>query len=388
MTHRVTSKTEFTQLIKTIEAKDTYKKPKAFGLGLRRHKAGQTLDVHYLCPNVNKNFGTAAIITDQLNITESGTTSVTFADLAEIFEAFRPFHDELEAHANVAAIHQLVHFKAEPDTYAEFDVVACVLFDFDQPVQSAQEAYFKLQLLSHRLVKPHDVCLDGAFGKLTNVAWTNKGPILPGDVPAQRVKWLGTNSPLDVSHVDKFPYLVNYHIPSGTRIASGSQVRLGAYLGAGTTIMPAGYVNFNAGTMGQAMIEGRVSAGVVVGDKSDVGGGASIMGTLSGGNDRVISIADQCLLGANAGTGISLGTGCTIEAGLYITAAKKVFLQNAKGEPVDIDGNVVADGENIVKAAELSGKTHLLFIQDSRTGHVICKPNAKTIALNEQLHHN
>jgi 2,3,4,5-tetrahydropyridine-2-carboxylate N-succinyltransferase len=236
-------------------------------------------------------------------------------------------------------------------------------------------------------VLPHGTNLTGIFGKLTNVAWTNKGPVLPEELSAQISKHI-CSSPIEVSHVDKFPYLVNYHIPSGVRIASGSQVRLGAYLGEGTTVMPAGYINFNAGTRGNAMVEGRISAGVVVDEDSDVGGGASIMGTLSGGNQNVISIGKKCLLGANSGTGISLGDGCTIAAGVYVTAGAKVSLYNEKNEPVNSRGDIVAEGQNTIKAIELNGADNLLFINDSKTGKLVCKPNMKAIELNAALHAN
>ena len=230
--------------------------------------------------------------------------------------------------------------------------------------------------------------MDGAFGQLTNVAWSNLGPLLPEDVPEIRLSALAKGENLQISHLDKFPYLVNYHLPSGVRIASGNRVRLGAYLGEGTTVMPAGYVNFNAGSSGTAMIEGRVSAGVFIGDDTDIGGGASIMGTLSGGNEHVIEIKENCLLGANAGVGISLGKGCTVEAGLYITAGMKIALVNQASQPVDLEGDVVAAGQNIFKALDLSGRDNCLFIRDSRTGQIICKPNTKVISLNESLHDN
>ncbi len=281
-----------------------------------------------------------------------------------------------------------ISFAESDHSYLTIDIGYFVLEALDDDVQSPEEAYFKLQLISQRHIKPHGANLNGLFASLNNVAWTNKGPILPEDVETQRLSSIMSESPLVISHVDKFPYLVNYHIPSGVRIASGSQVRLGAYLAEGTTVMPAGYVNFNAGSLGQAMIEGRVSAGVVIGDKTDIGGGASIMGTLSGGNNTVIEIGPQCLLGANAGTGISLGRGCTIAAGLYIYAGMKIALYNGSRQPVCIDGNNVADGENIVKASELSGRDYLLFIQDSRTGQVHCMPNQVLIELNTSLHDN
>ena len=260
--------------------------------------------------------------------------------------------------------------------------------DLNEPAVDTEMAYFKLQLLSQRLVQPHEQNLTGIFGLLQNIAWTNIGPILPKDLPQVQAKAVLNYQSVAVTHVDKFPYMVNYHVPSGVRIADGSRVRLGAYLGDGTTVMPAGFVNFNAGTMGNAMIEGRISAGVIVGKDSDIGGGASIMGTLSGGNDVVISIGKKCLLGANAGTGISLGDGCTIAAGVYVYAGKKVTLLNEQNEAVDINGNPVQAGQNIVKAMDLSGKDYMMFIEDSQTGELICKPNTTVIQLNEALHKN
>lgn len=273
-------------------------------------------------------------------------------------------------------------------SYTQVDPVFFALDDLNSDIQSTEDAYFRLQLLSQRLVKPHEQNLSGIFGHLQNIAWTNHGPALPEDVALLQANAMVMHQHMVVTHVDKFPYMVNYHIPKGVRIADASRVRLGAYLGEGTTIMPAGFVNFNAGTLGNAMIEGRVSAGVIVGEDSDVGGGASIMGTLSGGNDHVISVGKKCLLGANSGIGISLGDGCTVAAGVYVTAGKKVTLLNEINEAVDQKGNPVPAGQNIVKAAELSGADYRLFIEDSQTGELICKPNTKVIQLNEALHSN
>ncbi|PIQ24069.1 2,3,4,5-tetrahydropyridine-2,6-dicarboxylate N-succinyltransferase [bacterium (Candidatus Blackallbacteria) CG17_big_fil_post_rev_8_21_14_2_50_48_46] len=308
----------------------------------------------------------------------------------EALSALLADHPEApEAQALQAVVAQVQKTPPQHQSYSHLDCGFFLLSAPDQPVQSPEEAYFKLQLISQRKVKPHGVLLDGAFRVLSNLAWTNQGPILPEDLEEVRIQALLSGQPLQVSHVDKFPYLVNYHLPSGVRIASGAQVRLGAYLGEGTTIMQAGFVNFNAGTEGQAMVEGRISAGVFVGDKTDIGGGASIMGTLSGGNTHVIEIGSQCLLGANAGTGISLGDGCTLAAGLYLTAGTKVSLYNQTGQPLNLAGEVVEHGQNRVHARELSGRGFLLFYQDSVSGEVVCKPNPRTIALNPELHsHN
>lgn len=380
---------DFKASVQNIEAKSGYTKPLAFGLGIRTKKGDKTLDVNFPSINWDSAFGTAALLLDVTGYSSysNGFVTVSKAQLQKAFDNFAAFHDELEKHPNIVLIKQLLDSISQPsNTYQEIDVIAYFLFDKDQAVENAEEGYFKLQCLSQLHVKPHGIALDGVFGKLNNIAWSNKGPILPEDVPAERIKATFAGETLVISHVDKFPYMINYFIPAGVRVASGSQVRLGAHVSSGTTVMPAGYINFNAGTLGNAMIEGRVSAGVVVGKDSDLGGGVSIMGTLSGGNANVISIGDKCLLGANAGTGISLGFGCTIAAGVYVTAGSKISLYNENNEPTDINNNIVAEGKNIVKGFELNGKDKLLFIQDSQSGKLICKPNPKTIELNASLH--
>jgi 2,3,4,5-tetrahydropyridine-2-carboxylate N-succinyltransferase len=224
--------------------------------------------------------------------------------------------------------------------------------DTTKPPVDAADAYLRLHLLSHRLVKPHGVALDGIFGLLSNVVWTSVGPCSVDGFEITRARLKAAHGHVSVYGVDKFPRMVDYVVPSGVRIADADRVRLGAHLASGTTVMHEGFVNFNAGTLGTSMVEGRISAGVVVGDGSDVGGGASIMGTLSGGGKEVISIGEKCLLGANSGLGISLGDNCVIEAGTYITSAAKVRLP---------------DGE-IVKAGTLSGASNLLFRRNSLDG--------------------
>ncbi len=224
--------------------------------------------------------------------------------------------------------------------------------DITQPPQDAVDAYLRLHLLSHRLVKPHGLSLDGIFGLLSNVVWTSAGPCAVEGFEEVRAGLRARDGHVTIFSVDKFPRMVDYVIPSGVRIADADRVRLGAHLATGTTVMHEGFVNFNAGTLGTSMVEGRISSGVVVGDGSDVGGGASIMGTLSGGGKQVISIGKKCLLGANSGLGISLGDNCVIEAGTYITAAAKVRLP---------------DGE-VVKAGTLSGASNLLFRRNSLDG--------------------
>ncbi|BBM88627.1 2,3,4,5-tetrahydropyridine-2,6-dicarboxylate N-succinyltransferase [Spirochaetota bacterium] len=272
--------------------------------------------------------------------------------------------------------------------YHHYNWIVSVIKTPATPPHSLQNIYHRLTLISKRLAYPHDLNLTNLFALLPNIAWCNQGPILAEDIESYRLSQALATPPLLITHVDKFPYLVNYHIPSGVRIADGARARLGAYLGEGSTIMPAGYVNFNAGTKGSAMIEGRISAGVTVAAQSDLGGGSSVMGTLSGGGKEQITIAAKCLIGANAGTGISLGFGTTIGAGVYVTAGSKVHLRTADNKPCDLNGTVVKDGENIVKALVLSGREKLLFYTESHTGKLICKPNPKSAELNPILHQN
>ncbi len=251
--------------------------------------------------------------------------------------------------------------------------VVSLEIDLTVAPKDAKDAYLRLHLLSHRLVKPHGQSLEGIFGLLANVVWTSVGPCAVDGFEVTRAKLKAQHGHVSVFGIDKFPRMVDYVIPSGVRIADADRVRLGAYLSSGTTVMHEGFINFNAGTLGTSMVEGRISSGVVVGDGTDVGGGASIMGTLSGGGKEVISIGEKCLLGANSGLGISLGDNCVIEAGTYITAAAKVKLP---------------DGE-IVKAGTLSGANNLLFRRNSLTGGLEAVMRTGTWGgLNSILHAN
>lgn len=381
---------DFEQYVKDIESQQGYEKPLAFGIGIRRRRQGKTLDVLYPVINHKTEMALASVMITETKYTagRDGFVELSAQNLNHLYNLFAPFQKNLGEAATVRFLRSCSLQTAAKNPYHDVDYVLYFLYDHGAHIESIEEAYFKLQAISQRHFKPHELGLENLFSVLPNLAWTNRGPMLPQDVEQERVCSILAGNPLIVSHVDKFPYLVNYHIPSGVRITAGSQVRLGAYLGEGTTVMPAGYVNFNAGTEGKAMVEGRISAGVLVGPETDIGGGASLMGTLSGGNKNVISIGAKCLLGANAGTGISLGFGCTIAAGTYVTAAAKVSLYNAQNEAMDLDGNRVEEGENIFKARELSGRDHLLFYQDSQTGKLVCKPNQKTIELNPGLHNN
>jgi len=257
------------------------------------------------------------------------------------------------------------------------EVVRTVI-DLDAPPADTADAYLRLHLLSHRLVQPHGQNLDGLFGALPNVVWTDRGPCAVEGFEETRGRLrAATGVPVTVFGVDKFPRMVDYVLPSGVRIADADRVRLGAHLAAGTTVMHEGFVNFNAGTLGTSMVEGRVSAGVVVGDGSDIGGGASIMGTLSGGGREVVSIGRRTLLGANAGVGIPLGDDCVVEAGLYVTAGTKVALVGFEDSP------------RVVKARELAGRDGVLFRRNSLTGGVEAVARAGSgVQLNATLHAN
>jgi 2,3,4,5-tetrahydropyridine-2,6-dicarboxylate N-succinyltransferase len=260
----------------------------------------------------------------------------------------------------------------DDDRDVDIVLVRTVIASLDDKPADTYDAYLRLHLLSHRLIRPHGASVDGIFGVLANVVWTNYGPCTVEGFELVRAR-LRRRGPVTVYGIDKFPRMVDYFAPAGVRIADADRVRLGAHLAAGTTVMHEGFVNFNAGTLGSSMVEGRISAGVIVDDGSDVGGGASIMGTLSGGGTEVIAVGKRCLLGANSGLGISLGDDCVVEAGLYVTAGTKVQ---------------TADGQT-VKARELSGASNLLFRRNSLSGAVeVVARDGTGIALNEALHAN
>jgi len=247
-----------------------------------------------------------------------------------------------------------------------------ISIDVDEPPASASDAYLRLHLLSHRFAPPRTLNMDGTFGALSNVAWTSIGPVAVSEIDDVRMRLRKEGRVISVHGLDKFPRMTDYVIPSGIRIADADRVRLGAHLAEGTTVMHEGFCNFNAGTLGTSMVEGRISAGVVVGDGSDIGGGASIQGTLSGGGTEQISIGERCLLGANAGIGISLGDDCVVEAGLYVTASTPVLTP-----------------QGVVKAKELSGENRIMFIRDGQSGKVVARARLGSWgALNDELHSN
>lgn len=338
----------------------------SFGIGIaNKNSAGEIIEVFYPLPavDVSSELSTALLNSCKLNQGDCGYTEIDDQACAELTAMMPEQQASTIASLSIAGASQAL--------------IVCVLGS-DQPPASVPEAFLKLQLLSHRLVKPHGLNLEGIFAVLKNLAWTNEGPIDLMDLQARQIAARNAGRPLSIDSVDKFPKMTDYVVPEGVRIADTARVRLGAYLGVGTTIMHEGFVNFNAGTLGAAMIEGRISAGVVVGENSDLGGGCSTMGTLSGGGKEIISVGRDCLIGANAGIGFPLADGCTVEAGLYVTAGTKVRLLDGKGTEL-----------KTVKARELSGLTHHLFRRNSLNGGVECVPLKTSVTLNEALHsHN
>jgi len=301
----------------------------------------------------------------------------TIAGDGTVLDAWYPEVRSGSGSADAAAVAELEALAGRDERRNVRTEVVQLQIDLDDAPASTADAYLRLHALSHLVVRPNELNLDGIFGHLPNVAWTNAGPVLPDD--AARLRPQLQRAGIQVQGLDKFPRLTDYVQPAGVRIADASRVRLGAHLSPGTTVMHEGFVNFNAGTLGASMVEGRISQGVVVGDGSDIGGGSSIMGTLSGGGTHRVSIGARTLLGANAGIGISLGDDCIVEAGLYVTAGTKIVLA---------DGPVTAEGgRRTVKGAELSGQDGLLFRRNSLSGAVEAVRRAGVgVTLNEALH--
>jgi len=337
----------------------------AFGIGTR-NKKGEWLEVYYPAPSFKPLTAFSDTVSAILNYTGGNKTIELSPEIiSDLILA-------LKSEKNAEQLHVLETLKT-----SSCPLVACFL-ETDDVMTSTPEAYLKLHLLSLRHVKPNETNLEGIFALLPNVAWTSQGAIDISELNEAQLMARTRGEVLEVSSVDKFPKMTNYVVPSGVRIAHTARVRLGAYLGEGTTVMHEGFINFNAGTLGSGMVEGRISQGVTVGDGSDLGGSSSTAGTLSGGGNIVLSIGKDCLISANAGTGIPLGDRCIIEAGLYITPGTLVLV-------LDEDKNPVKK----VKARELAGMPDMLFIRNSQTGVVECRTNRKSIQLNTALHaHN
>lgn len=336
----------------------------AFGVGTQ-NRQGNWLEIFYAHPLLNPAAELSAKAADVLGY-KGGNQAIAFTNqqAAELAEALK------NVDATQAALLTRLAESHKP--------LVATFLDADAALTSTPEAYLKLHLLSHRLVKPHGLNLTGIFPLLPNVAWTSQGAVDLAELAQRQLEARLKGELLEVFSVDKFPKMTDYVVPAGVRIADSARVRLGAYIGEGTTVMHEGFVNFNAGTEGPGMIEGRVSAGVFVGKGSDLGGGCSTMGTLSGGGNIVISVGEGCLIGANAGIGIPLGDRNIVEAGLYVTAGTKIALLD--------DQNALV---KVVKGRDLAGQADLLFRRNSQTGAVECKTNKTAIELNEALHaHN
>lgn len=339
----------------------------AFGLGVGTKSAkGEWLEVYYNQPLLNADDALIGAVAAKIGY-QGGNAAIEIdpAQLKDLEAAFLSV--DAKAQAEVAEVLAGTH---QP--------LVVTLLETDAAPASTAEVYLKLALLSHRLVKPHGLNLAGMFGLLPNVAWTSEGAIAVDELPRRQLLARAQGRTLSVNSVDKFPKMTDYVVPAGVRIGDASRIRLGAHVGEGTTVMHEGFINFNAGTLGVSMVEGRISAGVVVGNGSDLGGGCSTMGTLSGGGNIVISVGEGCLLGANAGLGIPLGDRCTVESGLYITAGSKVTVLDDKNNEVQT-----------VKAADLAGKNDLLFRRNSQNGRIEVKTNKSAVELNAELHkHN
>ena len=336
----------------------------AFGVGTQ-NRQGTWLEVFYAQPLLNPNSELVAKVVEKLAY-QGGNQAIAINNSQA--------GDLAEALKNVDGLQSALLTRLAE---SQKPLVVTLLAE-DAALTSTPEAYLKLHLLSHRLVKPHGLNLTGIFPLLPNVAWTSQGAVDLGELAERQLEARLKGDLLEVFSVDKFPKMTDYVVPAGVRIADSARIRLGAYVGEGTTVMHEGFVNFNAGTAGPGMIEGRVSAGVFVGKGSDLGGGCSTMGTLSGGGNIVISVGEGCLIGANAGIGIPLGDRNTVESGLYITAGTKVAL-------LDADNQLV----KVLKARDLAGQPDLLFRRNSQTGAVECKTHKSAIELNEALHaHN
>ncbi|MEE2682987.1 MAG: DapH/DapD/GlmU-related protein [Actinomycetota bacterium] len=358
---------------------NNYSQPFAFGVGIATESInGQIMDVFYPSPQRQSQPFTCALIANAVGWdTESATYRIELDVLRQISTTLEEIERNEEFGESAAASLSAVADAVEKSEVSGGNKVAVVsiIADPEHPPIDAIDTYLRLHLLSTRLVPPHGIDLSGVFGKLANCVWTNLGPFEVENFNSQRIQLLAEGKEVHVHGLDKFPRMTDYVVPSGVRIADANRVRLGAHLAEGTTVMHEGFCNFNAGTLGSSMIEGRISAGVVIGDGSDVGGGASIMGTLSGGGSEVISVGSDCLIGAEAGIGISLGDNCVVEAGLYVTAGTLVS---------------VPDGTT-VKAKSLSGVSDLLFRRNSITGAVealLRGENSSWQGLNEELHNN
>lgn len=378
---------QFTTMVARIEDDPDYPgRPDAFALGIVRYNGDTVLDVRFPTVNHKENYGSAAVFWDSPKELEGSISRKTLPILMGKFDAFT---NDGKVHTNIDAIGTLAstyRMSSYPAVWLAIELVW--IQDLQKPITSTQDAWLRLHLLSHRKVMPNSINLDGIFGYLQNLAFTSRGPVLASRLDETRWECATEGDELTVLYVDKLPHMLDYVLPTGIRIADGSRVRLGAYLSEGTTVMQEGFVNFNAGTLGESMVEGRISQGVVVGNGSDIGGGASIMGTLSGGGSHKVSIGERSLLGANSGVGISIGDDTKVEAGLYITAGTKVLVPEDLGI-AHVERQFPEGDEPWAYARELSGISGVIFRRNSLTGAVEVVPNSTgTPSLNPYLHTN
>jgi 2,3,4,5-tetrahydropyridine-2-carboxylate N-succinyltransferase len=442
----IADKDGFNSAVATIKAREGYVDPEAFAIGLAHvGRSGNVLSVRFPHVNRNENFGSAAVFSEVAGL-GSGESPVAYLDADQmdlLSVAFAPFAGDGGKHANIDAVKAVTMMaRSMKPLDGEVRPVVVIVRDLQSPPVSAIDAYFRLHLLSYRKAVPNSINLDGVFELLTNCAWTEEeGPVEAAYFDQFNVEYMTVNGvPLSVRSVDKFPRMTDFVVPSDVRIGDADNVRLGAHLAPGTVVMHAGFVNFNAGTLGKCMIEGRISAGVTVDENSDLGGGASTMGTLSGGGKEKIRVGKRCLIGANGGIGISLGDDCKVEAGLYVTAGTKVrvfrgtpaelregFPSNAdldhlfanvaqvlsKMEAEGLSSEALAEVEKefegqemfgldfepvnmdgafralvFIKGSFLSGQSGLTYRRNSLDGAVEAVPTTGVVALNADLHKN
>jgi len=370
----------FRERVSALTEAPGWRQPAAFAVGIATWSTvgdgSKVLDSYYPFVNLTENEGFVALLCELGGIgPDAATIELSDELLDRAIDALAPVLADGGDHPNAELLAPLRAVRDAPasELPTRRAPILTIIDDLADPPIDAHDVYLRLHLLSHRRVAPHGLSVEGIFGLLANVVWTTLGPADPEGFEAVRAGLRARNVAIGVHGIDKFPRMTDYVTPTGVRIANADRVRLGAHLADGTTVMHEGFVNFNAGTLGNAMVEGRLSAGVVVGADSDIGGGSSVMGTLSGGGKEVISVGERCLLGANGGIGISLGDDCTVEAGLYVTAGTRVTLP---------DGTVS-------KAGELSGRPGLLFRRNSQSGAVeVLAKGSSWEGLNQALHSN
>jgi 2,3,4,5-tetrahydropyridine-2-carboxylate N-succinyltransferase len=387
-TSPIRTEDDFRQLVAEVEARPGYTRPRAFGLGVATTSGEKVVDARFLVVNHEESYGSAAVLADVLGGLETGHRTLDPDTLDALLERFAPYVG-VSGHANVAALERLraAYPRAHKFEGHAYQPVLAVLLDAGDAPSTAVDVYLRLHLLSMRRTPPRSLNLDGQFGKLNNNVWTTEGVIDQERFEEIQQRRTLEGEPLVVLLQDKFPRMLDYVTPSGVRVLNPNNVRLGAHLAEGTVVMTAGGVNFNAGTLGEAMIEGRVSAGVVVGARSDVGGGASLMGTLSGGNDITVSLGEDCLIEAMGGLGIPVGDRVRVEVGFYVKSTTPIAVVDG-----DWRGNPVATplAGSVVKALELAGISDAVFRRNARTGtpEVVPRGDRAWGKLNPDLHKN